>query len=121
MVSLVTSPTRDESVLVAKLVFNEDQPSLYHLAILATVVHSASPVYRLFSSNCYHFAATMLYVLRLKYPGSDFDIPDDASAGTWCGLSLTSGIEEDAGQLLTTFDKQVDEFVGLFSFLHPCY
>ena len=63
----------------------------------------------------------MLYVLRLKYPGSVFDMPDDASAGTWCGLSLTSGIEGDAGQLLATFDKQVDKFVGLFSFLHPRY
>lgn len=46
-------------------------PWLFDLALVSSIVHESSPLYRLFKSQCYWFADVTVHVLRKMYEKSD--------------------------------------------------
>ena len=102
--------SREDEKVVGTLEFGDDNyPSLYEVAKLADIVHKSSSNYSLFSSNCYHFAATIMLVLAAIYY-SDIDM--GASAGRWCGLDLTSGNLPNISHLCEQLKKAISKTVS---------
>jgi hypothetical protein len=82
---------------------------LYELVILALEVRSAYQSYRVGSSNCYHFAGSIVKVLEHVYDGTNTLHGTDA--GKWCGLTIYSG-GDPIDPLYNNFRKALEEFVS---------
>ncbi len=116
-ISVLQSWKKDkDDILVGTLIFpDEDKsPSLYELAILAVIVHKASPSYLLLSKNCYHYAGTIMRVLREAYSPAVMKM-DGVHAGMWwCGLDLFTAHKGNTPALCDALRKEVKEFVSFF-------
>ena len=99
--------------VVGTLTFLENKsPSLHEVALLAGIIHEGNNQYLLFSNNCYHYAGTMMLVLAAEY-SPDMDTPENAHAGTWCGIDLrTNKVPTGLHQL---FKDKVESFVRFLS------
>lgn len=100
--------------LIYELHFNEEKPLyLYHLAILALVVHKVNPDYLLTTNNCYHYAGIIMKSLEKEY--QTLNIAEGAEAGLWCGVDIYSRQKGNVSSLLENFKECVEKFV---SFIH---
>jgi len=71
--------------------------TLFHTALLASVVHTLAPTYVLFESQCYWFANVMFDVIVALYPSATKQVPPSAEsprillpkdAGRWGGVII---------------------------------
>ena len=103
-----------DDILVGTLIFSEKEPPLHEVALLAGTIHDAGTSYLLFSNNCYHYSGTMMCTLHAKYSPIQ-EIPEDANAGSWCGIELDMPSTNKLSQLLTSLEERAEKFVSLFS------
>ena len=105
-----------KDVLIGSIVFaNPDDdlsPSIYELAILADIVHKSSPWYLLFTKNCYHYAGTILAVLREAY--SPVMKMESHGGKWWCGLDLFTEHKGNISALCESLQKVAAESVVSF-------
>lgn len=112
-----------------KLVFDLDfqcsELYLYQLAILALTLHEMHNSYLLTTSNCYHFAGSIVKVLELEY--DIWNTVEGSEAGRWCGLDIacTLAAESIKGNkrgwnidiLREKYKINIKAFVRLFLYL----
>jgi hypothetical protein len=86
---------------------------LYELAMLAHIVHEVNTAYLLMRNNCYHFAGTIMRMLKEEY--NAVNAAEGAGAGTWCGIIIFSGKESNIASLLEKFKRCVKDLVNFVS------
>ncbi len=99
---------------VCELHFQERKPLyLYHLAILALVVHKVNTEYLLRANNCYHFAGTIMKALEKEF--EVVNVTESTEAGFWCGLDVYTRKEgNNILAIIEEFKQHIARFVSSF-------
>ena len=93
---------------------NDTSPSIYELTILANLIHKSGPRYLLFTKNCYHYAGTILAILREAY--APVVKMEGHARKWWCRLDLFTEYKGSISTLCESLQKTAADHVVSFFF-----
>jgi hypothetical protein len=107
-----TGKYKKDDELISNLVFSDSENPLYlhQLALLALTLHGIHQSYLLATSNCYHFAGSIVKVLE-----QEFEIQNtvkDSKGGKWCNLDIVSLKEWNIVSIREKYKANVMAFVS---------
>ena len=107
-----TGSYEKDDELIFNLVFSdsEDPLYLYQLALLALTLHGIHESYLISTSNCYHFAGSIVKVLE-----QEFEIQNtvkDSKAGKWYNLDIVSVKEWNIASIRERYKANVMAFIS---------
>lgn len=107
-----TGSYEKDDELISNLVFSDSENPLYlyQLALLALTLHGIHESYLLATSNCYHFAGSIVKVLE-----QEFEIQNtvkNSKAGKWYNLDIVSMKEWNIASIRERYKANVMAFVS---------